>query len=675
MVRYTLKKAWEKPFLSCKDSIVCEVNEEFVVLSGFEKDELIGKSINEIYVMLRMESQVNPEIAENKYSCYMFTKELEPREVVVSCKDSECENEKKYFFKEIPNSRIEDRLPYVEKILSSDKAGVAILSYPDLIQIKANQKILDLLPAPYNEKKYSIGYNLEDILPGGYRGSYLENVITDVVRNKEVFNSDCYKVEINEKETRYYDLSYVPVCISGKVKYIVHTSVDVTEKIQNRKLVEEKNRQIEAIIENIPDGLYTFDKELNVQLLNSSIKELIYESQPFSKLFDLAEHTKYYDSEGNLLETKNLPQLRILNGEKLNDFRITSHRPDRIIHFSLSGSPIYDKDGNIEKALICVRDITEQVNKDELIKQQKQELEAIIENISDGVVLVDNDNNQHLLNSSAKEYIYESDIIRSVDDVLSYAKFYGSDGNLLQREALPVSKVLKGEKIKGFRLTSNRPDGIYHFAISGSPIYDKDGNIEKALICIRDITDLIKSQQAILSKKQYDLLSSMVENLGLEYSRISYPEFKLKYINSKSYNNFKLMDKSIVSPTSVIGRNVFELFNCRPCDIDMIKANIKDIVDKKSSSCFFYNRHIKAGEEKFLKVMLQPLFNMNDEVTEIVSIAIDITDEVNARNEVEEALKVQDEIFANVAHELKTPLNVIFSTNQLMELYLKSDSL
>jgi methyl-accepting chemotaxis protein len=37
----------------------------------------------------------------------------------------------------------------------------------------------------------------------------------------------------------------------------------------------------------------------------------------------------------------------------------------------------------------------------------------------------------------------------------------------------------------------------------------------------------------------------------------------------------------------------------------------------------------------------------------------------------EEALKLQDELFVNVSHELKTPLNVIYSAIQLIELYLQ----
>lgn len=37
-------------------------------------------------------------------------------------------------------------------------------------------------------------------------------------------------------------------------------------------------------------------------------------------------------------------------------------------------------------------------------------------------------------------------------------------------------------------------------------------------------------------------------------------------------------------------------------------------------------------------------------------------------------VKMQDELYVNVSHELKTPLNVIFSANQLMDMYLNTES-
>ncbi len=61
-----------------------------------------------------------------------------------------------------------------------------------------------------------------------------------------------------------------------------------------------------------------------------------------------------------------------------------------------------------------------------------------------------------------------------------------------------------------------------------------------------------------------------------------------------------------------------------------------------------------------MKIMQESIKNM------IIKI------EDNSSNKIKETLKIQDEIFANVSHELKTPLNVIFSVNQLIEFYLKN---
>lgn len=51
----------------------------------------------------------------------------------------------------------------------------------------------------------------------------------------------------------------------------------------------------------------------------------------------------------------------------------------------------------------------------------------------------------------------------------------------------------------------------------------------------------------------------------------------------------------------------------------------------------------------------------------------DITRDIKIK-EMEKTIKMHEELFANVSHELKTPLNVIFSANQLMEMYLKVES-
>lgn len=59
--------------------------------------------------------------------------------------------------------------------------------------------------------------------------------------------------------------------------------------------------------------------------------------------------------------------------------------------------------------------------------------------------------------------------------------------------------------------------------------------------------------------------------------------------------------------------------------------------------------------------------------TKIGNVALlfkDITKDVVHKKNLEDSLRIQDEVLATLSHELKTPLNVIFGTTQLMELYL-----
>ena len=130
-----------------------------------------------------------------------------------------------------------------------------------------------------------------------------------------------------------------------------------------------------------------------------------------------------------------------------------------------------------------------------------------------------------------------------------------------------------------------------------------------------------------------------------------------------------------VKISSVIGKNVFDIFNYKTVrDIEM-EDNIRNLNNKNLLSTWCYRKYDANGVEKSVKILCQPLIGINGGITEEIFISIDMTEEVKAKNKIEETIKIQDEIFANISHELKTPLNVIFSTNQLMELYFKNNLL
>jgi signal transduction histidine kinase len=443
-----LKKAVEKPVLYSKNNIVTEVNNDFINLTGYYNNELIGKSLTEISNMLRIDSQVHLENIESEYSCYMFTKEYEPREVTISCKSLDCQNEKTYFIKEKPNSNIKEKFTYAEHLYSCNEIAIAIYSLPDLIVLRINDKYLEFVDSPYNKRETIIGKKKIEIMPGCKESNTEKIWLNNIKTGKPSFEKE-FKYEHFERGTTYWDISLVPIFIDGKEKYLVETTTDVTEKVLNRKLV----------------------------------------------------------------------------------------------------------------------------------KKQKEELEAIIENMSDPLIFINKNGEDTMGSKTAKT-------------------------NLLH---------------------------------------------------------------------DFTTLKTIINNLDLGCIITSYPDFNIRYINNKDYITLKKIDPK-AELSSIVGKNVFDVFKYNMYEKTTSETNLQNLIEKESNSCFYYKKQVEVGEEKFLKIMCQPIWELNKVVTEIIFITIDITKEVKVKNKLEETLKIQDEMFSNISHELKTPLNVIFSTNQLMEFYLKKDS-
>ncbi|AGK96994.1 PAS domain-containing sensor histidine kinase [Clostridium pasteurianum] len=549
-MKYTLKRKIEEPFLQSKNSIIIGVNNEFIKLTGYSKDELIGKSLYEISFMLRLNDQICIDNIENDYNCYMFTKSCETREITILCKYLEHENEKMYFFKERVNSRIENKFHVINKLLSENKVGIGIYNASNLILLTANQLYLDLLGEYYDRKEIALGKKISEFLHI-WEGSKAKEVWMNVVNTGESFYGKEIKIQTKNLGIYYIDNNIIPVIEAGKVKYIISIVEDVTEKILLRKSSEKTEK---------------------------------------------------------------------------------------------------------------------------IIKQQKEELDAIIENMSNSLMIFDKNGSYTTFNKSARDtFLIESINVNKIGDSLKQYRYFDVNKQLIAYENLPAKRVIKGEKLLGYRMVMKINDSVVYADVNGTPIYDNEGNFIAGILCCRDVTGKIKHEEDLLIKTQYNFLNSMIDNLDLPVLRLSYPDFKITDINQKAYNFVKGLKPEIKSISSLKGQNYTEIMP--DCDKVSVLKHIRNVLEKKETSYIKYRSIVASGKEMFVQKIYQPIVGINGEITEIVVIIIDVTKEIKDKLHVEENLKMQEEFLANITHELKTPLNVIFSSSQLFELYLKNNSL
>ncbi|AKN32840.1 histidine kinase [Clostridium carboxidivorans P7] len=569
---------------------------------------------------------------------------------------------------------LKDRINLIEQLDPSNKTAVAICSFPDLIVLEANQNYLNFLNNSHNKIDNIIGRKLESIA-GCYKESTLEKAFKNVIKNGKPY----YVNEFNFKEEIYWDLSIVPVYTDEKIEYIIQTYVDVTERVLNRNIIEKQERvikeqkqELESIVENMFDGVHIFDRNYKCSILNNSGKKIFYNEDLMKNSENVLKCTNYYDCEGNLIEEEDLPSRKAIKGERLKGYRLMCKKPDGVYYYDINSSPIYDKDGNIIKAIFCSHDITEQVKKDELIRYQKEKLEAIIENISDALVIFDGNGDFTIVNKAARNYLFYNKVLNNVKEVCEQVECTDIDGNLISSENLPAERVLKGEKLSPCKIFMKINNKRVNIELNGTPVYNKQGEFVAGIICFRDVTEKVKSEEDLLIKTQYGLLNRMVENLDLPVITLSYPDLKITHINQKAYKFISGLKPGIKSISSLKGKNYSDIIT--NFNKYMLLKHIKDIVNKKETSYLKYIRLIVDGEEVFVKKLYQPVLGLNGELAQVVVIFMDVTQEIEAKLKMEKTLKMHEQFLTNISHELKTPLNVIFSSAQLLELYLKNKS-
>ena len=211
--------------------------------------------------------------------------------------------------------------------------------------------------------------------------------------------------------------------------------------------------------------------------------------------------------------------------------------------------------------------------------------------------------------------------------------------------------------------------------VSSSAFYHKGKRYVQVIA--RDISrKKLVEQDLIKSKNRYKKL----------YNNINDMVFMMKF--SENVAEHTLMEvNNIMCKKLLYEKGELLKLNVKDLIVDLDDNKIKNIVNnliRKGSFIFESNHRKKDGtiipvEINAIVVTIKGekhILNVSRDISERLNsekIKKDIEEKTFQLNEALEYDKLRTEFFANISHELRTPINVIYSTVQLVEMMIKGD--
>jgi signal transduction histidine kinase len=370
-----------KAVLSTYQDSIMYVNDTFLNLTGYCKNQLINRSAQEvIHNLLRATvdiTNIKPE--DEPITCFIFTRTLEPIEVAISKKVEF--HEEIFIISEIPNSRLYEKIHDTDRMFSDNKMGICIISAPDLILLKANQFFLKMLNEPFDVNEKAIGHRIEDIVSDDMRNELFGKEPKDLINTKQSFYGERYTKIIRKGNKCFHNSMVIPYMQGDQVKYLIAFYIEVTEYVRERERAQEQKRmaeqqkeQLETILENMSDGLIITDKNQNVLIMNAAARAVYPDPDMSNNMSDWFKMINVVDQEGNPIAMENMPSHRAARGERVRNFRTNIMGPHGLVHVEYSSAPLYDTEGNISMIINCSRNVTEEVRSAQLVSNKHEQL-------------------------------------------------------------------------------------------------------------------------------------------------------------------------------------------------------------------------------------------------------------------------------------------------------------
>ena len=396
--------------------------------------------------------------------------------------------------------------------------------------LQCNKATLDILgKSTYNE---IIGHSCWELL-------HCTSGQVDWCPVKRMRQSGQRETTIQMINGKWVEISVDPVLNDkGEITGAVHVITDISAQKKAENALSESEQQYLTILNSLGDAMHVVDKDLRFIFQNPAMIQWLEKLNVNSDIIDknlfeafpFLNYDKVYNEYIKVFKT----------GELLTTNEIT-HLFGRLVFTETMKIPV-KSEGSVNQIITIMRDITEQKEAQQRLKESEEKYRSLVENAHEGVWAVDENDDTIFVN-------------QKICEMLGYTKdeMMGKKLDLfLEDSAIELVNSYRKRREKGLKDTYEhtfiKKDGtLIHSSIKAAPILKENGEFKGSFAYINDITDRkIAEQKLKESEEKYRLISENTDDLIAVYNKDGIVEYLNAETHSRvlGYTPEEFLDKS-----------------------------------------------------------------------------------------------------------------------------------
>ncbi|MCT7986938.1 PAS domain S-box protein [Laspinema olomoucense] len=263
---------------------------------------------------------------------------------------------------------------------------------------------------------------------------------------------------------------------------------EITSRTQAEAALQKEREFLNAMLNNLADGIVACDANGILTLFNRATKEFHGLPEYPIPPEQWADHYSIYRPDGTPMPFEEIPLFRALGGETVkNEEMVIAPKHQKRRTLLGSGQPIIDASGNKLGAVIALRDVTDRQDAEAALQESQSRLNSILNSLDDMVWSINPHTFEPLFLNPATETLYGRPLQEFYENPLIWQEMvHPEDGHLVERYNAEVMET--GSSEVEYRII--RTDGsIRTIQARTRLIYDANGQAIRMDGIVTDITD------------------------------------------------------------------------------------------------------------------------------------------------------------------------------------------